>query len=197
MSEQFTRTVQVRDKLSSALVFEGPILQCAKLALELGFNEVLFDGPISEGFDPNALIEAHDDWINMIQSVEPTSQEQEDQLIERLEEVERWGRLEPGTKDEATHALKDARDKRGPTDVPDELPLPSPTPLDLGTEGGILKALARGQIDNVEFEDRRNEMVRAERIQQGRDPQTGIPFHELAARLGLTEAEVEERLSQR
>lgn len=198
------RDIQVRDARTSELIYEGPLPAAVKLAEEVGIDDVLFDG-VSEGFDPAAVSDSFEDYATMMEASASVQAENPDVEPDAIQQLEKQlqafrGKMSPQTADvdRAKKLMSEARRRRSdhPGDVTDKPQVPAPTPPDLATETGILRALAQGDIDEVEFLDRRNEMVKDERIRQGRDPQTGIPFHELAARLGLTEEEVQERLSQ-
>ena len=116
---------QLRDSVSSALLFEGSVEACVLLATEIGADEVLYDG-VGLDFDPEAVLQARNERRNGWEAVMEGSEE----------ELKAWASDALATDDEAVsealsnlssvqQTLQEAReqaeaDSKTPQD-PDEL----------------------------------------------------------------------------
>lgn len=58
----------LRDKITSAPIFEGSPVEVALAAESIGRNEVIFDD-VGESFDPDAVLQANQEHLDGAQSV--------------------------------------------------------------------------------------------------------------------------------
>lgn len=102
---------QLRDAQTSEILAEGSPLEVALIAQTLGRREVLFDD-VGQGFDPDAVIAAHEEHLAALNSVAANDELDEDDRARASEAAAAEAALEAAAEaaaPEAQDRLEEAR----------------------------------------------------------------------------------------